>query len=239
MSLDGLSGLVNRIIAWADRLQREHGVLGFPYAVVRKYGDDAGGRQAALITYYGFLSILLLLLLLGVAVLSRVLADHPDLRQRLIAAIVPQALRPTVEHSLATLPTSTIPPGPQLRDRQLDRPGPGVPLPRPVAVAGVDPLRAHLPVARAAPHLHLGIHHLLGEPADHLPQHIRARRCQRLLELGARNRHNVTYGRFALLRCHESTSKDREVAASHHGDTPHSGNSVTPVPVTPYTTSWT
>ena len=54
MSLEGLSGLVNRIIAWADRLQREHGVLGFPYAVMKKYGDDAGGRQAALITYYGF-----------------------------------------------------------------------------------------------------------------------------------------------------------------------------------------
>ncbi len=108
MSLEGLSGLVNRIIAWADRLQRKHGVLGFPYAVVKKYGDDEGGRQAALITYYGFLSIFPLLLL-GVAVLSRVLADHPDLRRRLIAEIVPAALRPTVEHSLATLPTSTIP----------------------------------------------------------------------------------------------------------------------------------
>ena len=108
MNLEGLSGLVNRIIAWADRLQRKHGVLGFPYAVVKKYGDDEGGRQAALITYYGFLSIFPLLLL-GVAVLSRVLADHPDLRQRLITAIVPQALRSTVEHSLATLPASTIP----------------------------------------------------------------------------------------------------------------------------------
>ncbi len=108
MSLEGLSGLVNRIMAWADRLQREHGVLGFPYAVVKKYGEDEGGRQAALITYYGFLSIFPLLLL-GVAVLSRVLADNPDLRERLIAAIVPQALRSTVEHSLATLPTSTVP----------------------------------------------------------------------------------------------------------------------------------
>jgi uncharacterized BrkB/YihY/UPF0761 family membrane protein len=108
MSLEGLSGLVNRIIAWADRLQREHGVLGFPYAVVKKYGDNEGGRQAALITYYGFLSIFPLLLL-GVAVLSRVLADHPDLRQRLIDAIVPQALRSTVEHSLTTLPTSPVP----------------------------------------------------------------------------------------------------------------------------------
>jgi uncharacterized BrkB/YihY/UPF0761 family membrane protein len=108
MSFEGLSGLVNRIIAWADRLQREHGVLGFPYAVVKKYGDDEGGRQAALITYYGFLSIFPLLLL-GVAVLSRALVNHPDLRNRLTAAIVPPALRPTVEHALATLPTSTIP----------------------------------------------------------------------------------------------------------------------------------
>src|ERR1700746_2080632 len=65
MNVDGLSGLVNRVIAWADRLQRRHGVLGFPHAVIKKYGDDAGGRQAALITYYGFLSIFPLLL--GVA----------------------------------------------------------------------------------------------------------------------------------------------------------------------------
>jgi membrane protein len=108
MNVEGLSGLVNRVIAWADRLQREHGVLGFPYAVIKKYGDDAGGRHAALITYYGFLSIFPLLLL-GVAILSRVLADHADLRRRLIDEIVPKALRPTIEHSLATLPTSTIP----------------------------------------------------------------------------------------------------------------------------------
>src|SRR5207237_2144885 len=99
MTVQRLSGQVNRIIAWADRLQRRHGVLGFPYAVVKKYGDDEGGREAALITYYGFLSIFPLLLL-GVAVLSRVLADHPDLRQRLLTAIVPQALRSTVEHSV-------------------------------------------------------------------------------------------------------------------------------------------
>ncbi len=102
------NGLVNRILAWADRLQREHDVLGFPYAVVKKYGDDAGGRQAALITYYGFLSIFPLLLL-GVAILSRVLASHPDLRRRLIDEIVPKALHSTVEQSLAALPTSTIP----------------------------------------------------------------------------------------------------------------------------------
>ncbi len=30
MNVEGLSGLVNRVIAWADGMQREHGVLGFP-----------------------------------------------------------------------------------------------------------------------------------------------------------------------------------------------------------------
>src|SRR5499427_6127242 len=115
MNFAGLSALVNRVgalvngvIAWADRVQRQHGVFGFPYAVIKKYGDDDGGREAALITYYGFLS-LFPLLLLGVAVLSRVLASNPDLRERLITAVVPEALRPTVEHSLAALPTSTVP----------------------------------------------------------------------------------------------------------------------------------
>src|SRR6516225_9774289 len=108
MSFGGLTGLVHGILAWADRLQREHGVLGFPYAVIKKYGDDEGGRQAALITYYGFLSIFPLLLV-GVAVLSRALVNHPGLRDRLVSAVVPQALQPTVEHSLATLPTSTVP----------------------------------------------------------------------------------------------------------------------------------
>ena len=105
---ESLTVRVDRIIAWADRVQRQHGVLGFPYAVIKKYGDDDGGREAALITYYGFLSIFPLLLL-GVAVLSRVLADNPELRQRLIVAIVPSALRSTVENSLTTLPTLTIP----------------------------------------------------------------------------------------------------------------------------------
>ena len=105
---ESLSARVTRIFAWADRVQRRHGVLGFPYAVIKKYGDDDGGREAALMTYYGFLSIFPLLLL-AVAILSRVLADNPDLRQRLINEIVPAALRSTVENSLAALPTLTIP----------------------------------------------------------------------------------------------------------------------------------
>ena len=38
---------------------------GFPIAVVYKYVDDQGGYLAALITYYGFLSLFPLLLLLA------------------------------------------------------------------------------------------------------------------------------------------------------------------------------
>ena len=108
MNFASLGALVNRVIAWADGVQQRHSVFGFPYAVIKKYGDDDGGREAALITYYGFLSIFPLLLL-GVAILSRVLASNPDLRQKLITATVPEALQSTVEHSAATLPTSTVP----------------------------------------------------------------------------------------------------------------------------------
>src|SRR5215510_1673851 len=108
MRFPDLGALVGRVIAWADGVQQRHSVFGFPYAVIKKYGDDDGGREAALITYYGFLSIFPLLLL-GVAILSRVLAANPELRQKLIAATVPEALQSTVEHSAATLPTSTVP----------------------------------------------------------------------------------------------------------------------------------
>jgi len=115
MNFAGLSTLVNRVgalvgrvIAWADRFQRQHGVFGFPYAVIKKYSDDDGGREAALITYYGFLSTFPLLLL-GVAILSKVLASDPELRQRLITAIVPPRLQSTVEQAESKLPTSTVP----------------------------------------------------------------------------------------------------------------------------------
>src|SRR3954447_5405202 len=108
MSLDGLSGLVNRIIAWADRLQREHGVLGFPYAVVRKYGDDAGGRQAALITYYGFLSIFPLLLV-AVSLLTTVLVANAELRAAIVETLVPPPLQDTVDTALTSMPSSGLP----------------------------------------------------------------------------------------------------------------------------------
>ncbi|WP_281260815.1 YhjD/YihY/BrkB family envelope integrity protein [Paractinoplanes atraurantiacus] len=73
--------------------------MGFPHAVVRKYLDDGGAREAALITYYGFLS-LFPLLLLGVAVLTQLLANRPELLEELIEAIVPPTLSGDIRREL-------------------------------------------------------------------------------------------------------------------------------------------
>ena len=68
-------GLTNRL----DSLQQRYPALGFPLAVIYKYGDDQGNYLAALIAYYAFVSLFPLLLLLS-TVLGWVLAGHPDLR---------------------------------------------------------------------------------------------------------------------------------------------------------------
>jgi uncharacterized BrkB/YihY/UPF0761 family membrane protein len=93
-----------RVRSLFDRAQRQHRLLGFGYAVVRKYLDDEGSREAALLTYYGFLSLFPVLLLV-VGVVSVALAGHPDQREQMIAAIVPPALRPGVENSVVTSST--------------------------------------------------------------------------------------------------------------------------------------
>jgi YihY family inner membrane protein len=53
---------ISRALNAVDRFQRAHRPLAFGVAVNQKYGDDRGGYLAALITYYGFLSIFPLML---------------------------------------------------------------------------------------------------------------------------------------------------------------------------------
>ena len=55
---------INHRLKRIDIFQRAHPIFGFPYAVVKKYGEDQGGYQAVLLTYYGFLSLFPLLLVL-------------------------------------------------------------------------------------------------------------------------------------------------------------------------------
>jgi hypothetical protein len=65
---------------------------------------------------------------------------------------------------------------------------PGCPIPPPVPVAGADPVRADVPVPGVAADLDISVHHRLGELADHLPQHVRARRLPGSRGTGSRRR---------------------------------------------------
>ena len=68
-----------------DGFQRRHPWAGFPLAVVYKYGDDSGGYMAALIAYYGFVSLFPLLLLLS-TILGFVLSGHAAVQQQVLGS---------------------------------------------------------------------------------------------------------------------------------------------------------
>src|ERR1700678_4666856 len=51
-----------------DRFQRKRPWAGFPLAVLYKYFDDFGSYLAALLTYYGFVSLFPMLLLISTIV---------------------------------------------------------------------------------------------------------------------------------------------------------------------------
>jgi membrane protein len=73
------------VTARLDNFQRRHTWLGFPVAVVYKFIDDQGGYLAVLITYYGFVSLFPLLLLL-VSVLGYALEGDPALQHALLGS---------------------------------------------------------------------------------------------------------------------------------------------------------
>ena len=66
-----------------DRRQQRHRRIGFLAAVAKKFSDDQAGQLAALIAYYGFVSLFPLLLVL-VTVLGFVLQGDPDLQQKIL-----------------------------------------------------------------------------------------------------------------------------------------------------------
>jgi membrane protein len=72
-----------------DAFQRRHPVLGFPLGVIYKFVEDQGPYLAALITYYGFLSLFPLLLLLT-SVLGFALQGRPDLQADILNSTLRQ-----------------------------------------------------------------------------------------------------------------------------------------------------
>ncbi len=70
---------IDKKISKLDAWQQRGPVRSFIVAVIKKYGDDDGGYQAALLTYYGFLSLFPLLLVL-VTVLQIWFQNNPTLQ---------------------------------------------------------------------------------------------------------------------------------------------------------------
>ncbi len=71
------------LIRRADNFQQRHGVLGFPFAVLQKFGNDQAGSKAALIAYYGLFAIFPLLMLFT-TILGYVLHNNEQLRKELV-----------------------------------------------------------------------------------------------------------------------------------------------------------
>jgi YihY family inner membrane protein len=78
-------GIVSRI----DGYQQRHRWVGLPLAVGYKFFDDQGGYLTAMITYYGFVSLFPLLLLL-VTILGFLLTGDLDLQARLVDSALQQ-----------------------------------------------------------------------------------------------------------------------------------------------------
>lgn len=79
-------------MSWVSRLdafQRKHPVASYPLAVVYKFFEDQGAYLAALVAYYGLLSLVPLLLLLS-TVLGYVLSGNPGAQQAILNSAVNQ-----------------------------------------------------------------------------------------------------------------------------------------------------
>jgi membrane protein len=80
---------VQRLLRRVDAFQRRRRATAFPVAVVKKFGDDQAGNLAALMSYYGFLSLFPLLLVM-VAVLGLALRSNPDLQAEILDSTLAQ-----------------------------------------------------------------------------------------------------------------------------------------------------
>jgi YihY family inner membrane protein len=72
-----------------DRYQQTHAWLGFPFAVVKKFGDDRGGALAGLLAYYGILSLFPLLLLM-VTIFGFLLGHSPSFENTVLHSALAQ-----------------------------------------------------------------------------------------------------------------------------------------------------
>jgi YihY family inner membrane protein len=77
--MNPVEGALRRV----DRFQQRHPWLGIPFAVVKKFGDDAGGALTTLLAYNAFFALFPALLVL-VTLLGYVLGGDPELQRRVL-----------------------------------------------------------------------------------------------------------------------------------------------------------
>jgi membrane protein len=78
--------IINRFLAFLNRRQQESELTAFTIAVIKKYNEDGAGRQAALLTYFGFLSLFPFLLVLT-TITDTVLRRNAHLRDTVIKGV--------------------------------------------------------------------------------------------------------------------------------------------------------
>lgn len=78
--------IFSKLIERVDKFQQRHSFLAFPFAVFKHFSEDAGAYQAALLTYYGFLSMFPLLLVFTSA--TRLLfQNNPELQIKVAKSV--------------------------------------------------------------------------------------------------------------------------------------------------------
>jgi uncharacterized BrkB/YihY/UPF0761 family membrane protein len=75
--------VIERAMRRVDRFHQRRRWMAFPYAVIKKFGDDQGGNLAALVAYYGFFSLFPLLMVFT-TILGMVVARNPSLQRTLV-----------------------------------------------------------------------------------------------------------------------------------------------------------
>lgn len=100
---------IERLLRTIDGVQQRHSLMAFPVGVVKKFGDDQGGKHAALLAYYGFVSLFPLLLVFTTT-MAYVLDSNPALQQQVIDTAVAQfpVLGPQLHSNIAAIQGSGI-----------------------------------------------------------------------------------------------------------------------------------
>ncbi|OBJ39973.1 hypothetical protein A5621_11230 [Mycobacterium colombiense] len=112
---DTATNPAERIVRRFDRWQQRHTVVGFPIAVIKKFGDDEAGHLVSLLAYNSFLATFPLLLAFS-AVLGVTLRSHPGLHQKAVSSALAEFPiiggqihdQLGVEHLSGTLPSLVI-----------------------------------------------------------------------------------------------------------------------------------